>query len=218
MDIFSQYRANADYQRGLEMSAYMRHQFKYLGIGSVKRREISAQFFREIDKKSPFDWDFVFDCFKREEREYVYLACDYMFRRKDVINECDFGNIEKLALIKPWWDSIDSIAPVVGFLCMKYPELTGKFIIPWSKGSDKWLIRISIIFQLKYKKDTNLELLSKVILHNNGTKEFFINKAIGWALREYSKTDYEWVIDFVNTNQFSNLSKREALKVINRKG
>jgi len=140
-----------------------------------------------------------------------------MFRRKDIIEECDFENIEKIALIKPWWDSIDSIVPVVGFLCKKYPALIEKFIMPWSEGSEKWLIRISIIFQLKYKKDTNLELLSKVILQNNGTKEFFINKAIGWALREYSKTDSEWVTNFVNTNQLSNLSKREALKVINRK-
>lgn len=217
MDIFSQFRANADLPRGLEMSAYMRHQFSYLGLGSVKRREISAQFFREIDKNSPFDWDFVFECFRRDEREFVYLACDYMFRRKDRIEECDFVNIEKIALIKPWWDSIDSIVPVVGFLCKKYPALIEKFIMPWSEGSEKWLIRISIIFQLKYKKDTNLDLLSKVILQNNGTKEFFINKAIGWALREYSKTDSEWVTNFVNTNQLSNLSKREALKVINRK-
>ena len=216
MDIFSQFKANADLPRGLEMSAYMRHQFAYLGIGSVKRREISAQFFREIDKKSPFDWDFVFECFRRDEREYVYLACDYMFRCKDRIDECDFEKIEQIALIKPWWDSIDSIVPVVGFLCKKYPALIDRFIIPWSQGSEKWLIRISIIFQLKYKKDTNLELLSEVILQNNGTKEFFINKAIGWALREYSKTDFEWVTDFVNRNQLSNLSKREALKVINR--
>lgn len=217
MDIFSQFKANADLPRGLEMSAYMRHQFTYLGIGSVKRREISAQFFRGIDKKSPFDWDFVFECFRRDEREFVYLACDYMFRYKDKIDECDFEKIEKIALIKPWWDSIDSIVPVVGFLCKKYPVLLDRFIIPWSSGSEKWLIRISIIFQLKYKKDTNLDILSKVILQNNGTKEFFINKAIGWALREYSKTDSEWVTDFVNRNQLSNLSKREALKVIQRK-
>jgi len=216
MDIFSQFKANADLPRGLEMSAYMRYQFPYLGIGSVKRREISAKFFREIDKKSPFDWDFVFECFRRDEREYVYLACDYMFRCKDRIDECDFEKIEQIALIKPWWDSIDSIVPVVGFLCKKYPALIDRFIIPWSQGSEKWLIRISIIFQLKYKKDTNLELLSEVILQNSGTKEFFINKAIGWALREYSKTDFEWVTDFVNRNQLSNLSKREALKVINR--
>lgn len=79
-----------------------------------------------------------------------------------------------------------------------------------------WLIRISIIFQLKYKNNTNIELLSKSILNNKNSNEFFINKAIGWALREYSKTNPSWVLEFVKSNKLSNLSEREALRIINR--
>jgi 3-methyladenine DNA glycosylase AlkD len=217
MDIFALFHENADLQRGREMSAYMRNQFSYLGIGSVRRRELSGPFFRSLDKTAPVDWRFVLDCFQKDEREFAYLACEYLFRRRNDILEKDFGWFEKIALVKPWWDSIDSIAPVVGFVCKKYPGLIERYIVPWMTSDEKWLVRISIIFQLKYKKDTNLEVLTKAILQNSKTKEFFINKAIGWALREYSKTDAGWVEDFVSKNEMSNLSKREALKVINRK-
>ena len=77
-----------------------------------------------------------------------------------------------------------------------------------------WLIRISIIYQLKYKKQTNIEILSQAILKNKSSNEFFINKAIGWALRQYSKTNPSWVFEFVKSNKLSRLSEREALRII----
>ena len=97
---------------------------------------------------------------------------------------------------------------------MKYPEVKESIISRWIKSDNIWLNRISIIFQLKYKEKTDTEFLSRAIIHNSKTDEFFINKAIGWALREYSKTNKEWVKEFIKCNELSKLSVREGSKYI----
>lgn len=214
MNIFESYRLEANPRLAVEMAAYMRNQFKFLGIQTKRRIEITKGFYNEIKYDIDFNWEFVFKCFGMEEREYQYLGLSYLSKKWDIIRENEFDNIEKLAFIKPWWDSIDSIAPYIGFLVKKYPALLEKSIYKWMNSGEKWLVRWSIIFQLKFKKDTNIAVLSKAITNNSSTNEFFINKAIGWALREYAKTDPMWVIDFVANNNLSNLSKREALKHI----
>jgi len=216
MNIIETYYNFPDPSKAKEMSAYMRNQFPFLGIQSPLRAELNRSFFQSIKGDKVFDWDFVFQCIDQREREFTYLATEYMYRRCCYINPDDFINIEKAALIKPWWDSIDSIAPTVGKICQIHPWQKENFVEKWIYADNIWLKRISIIFQLKYKKDTDLQMLSKAILSNTGTKEFFVDKAIGWALREYSKTDAQWVIDFVEKNEISRLSKSEALKVINR--
>ena len=117
-----------------------------------------------------------------------------------------------LFTIRTWCYSVDSIAAIIGFICRKYNSFVHSYILPWADSDNKWLIRISIIYQLKYKKNTDIGILSKVILKNNNSSEFFIDKAIGWALRQYARTDSVWVCEFVNNNNLSKLSKREALK------
>ena len=98
-----------------------------------------------------------------------------------------------------------------------YPELIVPFTEKWMTSGNMWLQRTAILFQLKYKSQTDTELLFKYIIALDGSKEFFINKAIGWALREYSKTNPDIVIKFVTGHKLAPLSKREALKVINKK-
>lgn len=212
MNIFDLYRSYSNPSLAVQMSAYMRNQFKFLGIQTKQRVEITKNYFKEIKSETEFDWDFIFRCFNLDEREFQYLGLSYLSKKWKLIKEDDFENIEKLAFIKPWWDSIDSIAPYIGFLVMKFPALKEKYIFKWMSSGELWLIRWSIIYQLKYKKDTDLVTLKDAILRNCNTKEFFINKAIGWALREYAKTDPDWVIIFLNQNSLSNLSKREAAK------
>ena len=216
MDIIKAYYENADPVKAAPMAAYMKNQFPFLGIQSPKRAEINSQYFTQLKGQKSFDWEFVFLCLNKSEREFTYLATSYMYRFRNTLDPLTFRNFERAALIKPWWDSIDSIAPVVGFLCLKYPYLISDFIEKWIYADNIWLKRISILYQLKFKNKTNLEILSKAILENNHTDEFFVNKAIGWALREYSKTDRQWVTDFVGRNELSNLSKKEALKWLNR--
>ena len=215
-EIVSLFYKNKDADRGREMSAYMRNHFPFLGIGSQKRADLSRIFLSKIDKKEEIDWEFVYYCFSLPEREFTYLAISYLDKLKKNILPEDLSKFEQIALIRPWWDSIDSLSPLIGFVYLKYPIYSEKFINKWMNSDIFWLIRISIIFQLKYKNNTNIELLSKSILNNKNSNEFFINKAIGWALREYSKTNPSWVLEFVKSNKLSNLSEREALRIINR--
>jgi 3-methyladenine DNA glycosylase AlkD len=115
---------------------------------------------------------------------------------------------------KSWWDSVDSInSNVIGKYFIKFPELLENTTHKWNNASNIWLQRMSILFQLPYKEKTNTQLLEKYIVNCIDTNEFFVNKAIGWALRAYAYTNKKWVIKFVKDHpQLSNLSKREALK------
>ncbi len=127
--------------------------------------------------------------------------------------------IEFMVTHKSWWDTIDYIA---AWHAGKYFQNYPKEILPvterWMKSSNFWLQRSALLFQLKYKSNTNFDLLTNYILRLKGEKEFFIRKAIGWVLREYSKTDSEKIKGFVASNDISNLSKTEALKWLKRRG
>ncbi len=215
MDIFKSYREKGNPDKAVHMAAYMKNQFPFLGLQTPERKKINNLYFKQLNN-NVFDWDFVFNCLSMPEREFTYLATAYMEHFQNIIDPATFRNFEKALLTKSWWDSVDSIAPVVGHLCLKYPWLVTDYIEKWIYADNKWLKRTAIIHQLKYKKKTNIGLLSKAILENSETGEFFINKAIGWALREYSKTDPLWVKEFVSKHKLSGLSAREALKWINR--
>jgi len=120
---------------------------------------------------------------------------------------------------KSWWDTVDFIAAkLVGDYFKKYPNQIGKYIQKWINSDNMWLQRTAILFQLKYKNQLDPKLLKYIIQSQLGSNEFFINKAIGWVLREYSKTNPTWVFNFVNTNEkgLSNLSKTEALRLMKK--
>lgn len=215
MDICAIYYRNANPEKAVPMASYMRNQFPFLGLTRPDRKEIDKEFLKSRKRDTVFDWDFVFSTAALPEREFFYLAIGYLSLNKNLIKYDDFQKIEELIQFKSWWDSVDSIAPIVGHLCMKFPDLIEEYILKWMVSDNVWMVRSSILFQLKYKDKTNLELLSKVIIENKESQEFFINKAIGWSLREYSKTDPQWVINFVNSYSLPSLSKREALRGIN---
>ena len=132
----------------------------------------------------------------------------------------DIVFFESLILNKSWWDSVDLISSkLVNPFFLKYRNLEEAMTDSWSRSNNIWLKRVSIIYQNGYKKETNLDILTRHILENADSNEFFIQKAIGWALRDYSKVDYKWVIDFVvNNTKLKPLSKREAIKWIDNKG
>ena len=118
---------------------------------------------------------------------------------------------------KSWWDTIDFLSPkILGKYFKLYPDEIEKNTQKWILSNNIWLKRSAILFQLKYKETLNIDLLNRIIIPLSNSKEFFINKAIGWILREYGKTNKEWVINFVKKNKLSNLSNREALKHINK--
>jgi len=133
---------------------------------------------------------------------------------KDSMQRTDLDRIKRLIINKSWWDSVDSLANIIGILCAKYPELVQNHILSWAESENIWLVRISVLFQLKYKENTDRELLKLIILKNTNNKEFFITKAFGWALREYSMTNKEWVKLFLESNTLQSLSVREASKYL----
>ncbi|MCF7833051.1 MAG: DNA alkylation repair protein [Candidatus Marinimicrobia bacterium] len=214
MRIMEIYRATKNPEKAEGMKAYMKHKFEYLGLQKPVRAELRKDFLKEQKATKKIDWEIVWTLWDQPEREFQYLALAYLDTMKEFLEKNDILKIEKLITTKSWWDSVDGTVVMIGNLVNKYPELKTDVIAKWIEQDNIWLKRISIIFQLKYKANTDTKFLSKAILHNSGTKEFFINKAIGWALREYSKTDPFWVKDFISNQPLHSLSVREGSKYI----
>jgi 3-methyladenine DNA glycosylase AlkD len=112
-----------------------------------------------------------------------------------------------------WWDHVDELAQRVGYLLLTHPAQVRPVIVAWSRADDRWLRRASVICQIKAKDRTDLALLVEAIEANVADPDFFLRKAIGWALRSYAYTDPDWVRRFVERHDaLSPLSRREALK------
>ncbi|MDQ0974372.1 3-methyladenine DNA glycosylase AlkD [Neobacillus niacini] len=197
------------------MEKYMKDHFPFLGIKSPLRKELEKQFFKETEIfKVPFNSDFVTGLWEKDEREYHYTAITYIGKFIKKLPKDVISFLERLITTKSWWDSVDSIAPLVGELARKYPEIIEENIDGWAVDDNLWLRRSAILFQLKYKQQTNEDLLYDYIGKNADSKEFFIQKAIGWALREYSKTNPVSVKVFIEGNKLAPLSVREGSKYV----
>ncbi|MFY7964113.1 MAG: DNA alkylation repair protein [Chitinophagaceae bacterium] len=208
--------ANAENAKGAE--AYMKNQFKFFGIYTTERRKISNDYIKEIGILTPIELDkTVRALWKLPNREFQYVAMELMAFHKKHWTENIIELTEFCLINKSWWDSVDGIASLILSDYFKlFPHQIKPITSKWNKSSNMWLQRSSIMFQKSYKKQTDTILLSKYILNCNHSKEFFIQKAIGWALREYSKTNPAWVSDFVANNELAPLSKREATRIINK--
>jgi len=214
--IFSQ-NANAEY--AVYMKKYMKDKFEYFGIPAKPRHELTKPFLKK-DDLPPINnlgglvkvlWD-------KPQREFQYFGVELVEKHIKQLNKNSLSLIEFMITNKSWWDTVDGIASrIVGDLFKTYPALIFPVTEKWMASDNMWLQRTAILFQLKYKSLTDTDLLFKYINELEGSKEFFINKAIGWALREYSKTNQDIVIKFVNSHNLADLSKREALKVINKR-
>jgi 3-methyladenine DNA glycosylase AlkD len=214
MDIFEVLRSAANPERAAQMSAYMRGQFPFLGIQSQERRKLSSGFLKIVDKKI-VDWSFVYKCWEQPEREYQYLGVDYLIKLKSCFTPEDIPHFHTLITTKSWWDTVDALDIAVGDIAARFPEVN-QILLEWSTDENIWLRRAAIDHQLARKEKTDTELLAKIILNNLGEKEFFINKAIGWSLREYSKVNRSWVQAFMekHKDKMSPLSVREGSKYL----
>ncbi|MEN6328151.1 MAG: DNA alkylation repair protein [Syntrophomonas sp.] len=212
IDIFHK---NRDETKAAPMAAYMKHKFSYLGIPKPIRTGLQKDFIKAARKQKALDWEMVNMLWALPEREFQYLVLDYLLALSMSLVLEDIERIKMLITSKSWWDTVDMLASnIVGAMCVKHPELVSSHILKWAESDNIWLVRTATLFQLKYKTKTDTELLARVIGINNLSQEFFINKAIGWALREYSKTDPEWVRQFLAVHQLHPLSVREASKYI----
>lgn len=197
------------------MAAYMKDKFTFLGVRTTERRavfrELTKKYKPEIDARSR---DIARQLFQMQEREFHYCAVEVlMLAAKNGFTIEDIVLFEWMATTHSWWDTVDFIAKyLVGGYLEQFPEKTDDVISHFSTSGNMWLIRTSILCQLGYKDTTNALLLYQLCNAHKGSKEFFIRKAIGWALREYAKTDPEAVRKYVATADLAPLSAREALK------
>ena len=210
------FKKNSDPENAIGMSKYMKNLFPYFGIKKPLRTEITKPLFLKAKESITEDWLLKVTAllWEKEQREYHYVAMDLLDKNRKLMTPKSFKVIEKLVIQHSWWDSVDSLCNyAISPLVLKYPELRAE-MVKYSTHKNMWLRRISIIHQLPYKTRTDKDFLFDVCIKNQSDPDFFIRKAIGWALRQYAKTNPKDVYRFVETNKsgLSNLSIREALK------
>lgn len=206
---------HADPLKAIGAKAYMRNQFEFFGMQTPVRRMITKEIFNAGFPPMDEVPGIIKDAWLQPEREYQYFAIELLGKMKKEWQPDLIPLFEEMITQKSWWDSVDHMAGwVFGPFFQIFPKLIKKETKRWNQSENFWLQRSSILFQKAYRDKTNTSLLSEYILHCAGSKEFFIQKAIGWSLREYAKTDPQWVWRFVQKNQLPALSKREALKNI----
>jgi len=212
----SEFSKEANGKIALEQKAYMRNQFEFLGIKTPIRRKIQKAFLvkKYLPPKSDLE-QIIRTLWLKPEREYQYYAQELAQKYVKQLEIEDIELFEFMITTKSWWDTIDIIAvKLVGEYLKEYPEQINKIITKWIISENMWLQRTAILFQLQYRNDLDTELLSVIINKLKGTDEFFINKAIGWVLRQYSRTNPEWVISFVEKTELDKLSRKEALRLL----
>jgi 3-methyladenine DNA glycosylase AlkD len=214
LPLVSLFEQNADPAQAAPMKRYMRDQFEYLGIKSPQFRELMKQHVAEHGLPPIAELDPIArDLWSLPEREFQYVATSLIGRLEDQLPANFIKTIEYLLVHKSWWDTVDSLAGgIIGAYFRKFPDVQEKVLAKWRKSDNFWLRRTCILFQLGYKKETDFPLLCDIIRENLGSQEFFINKAIGWALRQYARTDPQAVKKFVKATPLQPLSRREAMK------
>ena len=208
---------NAKAENALPMAKYMKNLFPFFGIKTDKRRAI----FKSLCKKHQTEINsnvraIGWELFLKKERELQYCGIEILLKNlKNNYQVEDIIWIEQLLTTNSWWDSVDTISKfILGDYLQQFSNEIPTVIKRFSTAENMWLNRSVILFQLGYKSKTDFKLLQSLCIQHSHSNEFFIRKAIGWALREYAKTDPEAVREFVLQSNLKPLSKKEALKNI----
>ena len=210
-----QEKSNPD--NAFAMAKYMRNHFSFFGIKTEERRRIFKEVWKENKKEVGGNpRKIALELYSKPQRELQYCAIEILIKQlKGNYKKEDIQLIEKLISTNSWWDSVDTIAKnILGQYLLEYPLEIENVITPFSNSENIWLNRSAILFQLGYKQKTNFELLKSECEKHKNKNDFFIRKAIGWALREYAKTNSEAVKNYVDSSDLKPLSKKEALKNI----
>lgn len=215
IDLKKKFEENKNPNVAAQMEAYMRNKFKFYGLKTPDRRVLYKEIMVKEKKSQAVDWEFLNICYEDEYRDFQYFVADYLKMMQKFLVFEDVPKILKYAKRKQWWDTIDNFDRILGRIGLNDARID-QLMLDLSLDDDFWLRRIAIDHQLSRKEKTNTELLEKILVNNFGSNEFFINKAIGWSLRDYSKTDPEWVRDFLNrySDKMDKLSIAEASKYI----
>ena len=209
---------HADPEIAAGQKAYMKNRFEFYGIKTPVRRKIQKPFLAKNNLPSEEDLENVVKVlWNRPQREYQYFAQEFARKYVKRGGKKDIKLYEYMVTHKSWWDTVDMIAgKLMGAYFLLYPGRRKEYVDKWIASGNMWLQRSAILFQLNYKDKTDTDLLTYIINSLSGSKEFFINKATGWALRNYGKTNPDWVIEFTERTTLSSLSLREALRLIKK--
>ena len=209
------FEKNANPTQAAPMKQYMRDQFEYLGIKSPQFKILFKQYVADHGLPAVGELDEIIrDLWALPQREFQYAAIGLVGRLEKQLTAKSVKTLEYMLTHKSWWDTVDSIAGgTVGAYFKRFPDVRETYLAKWRASENFWLRRTTILFQLNYKKETDFDLLCEIIHENLGSNEFFINKSIGWSLRQYARIDPKAVKKFVNvTKELNPLSRREALK------
>jgi 3-methyladenine DNA glycosylase AlkD len=206
---------NSDPELARQMESYMRNKFKFYGLKTPERRKSSHDFIKLEKANKKIDWKFLDQAWVDEHREAQYFVCDYLIALEKYLKFEDIDHIFNYVKSKQWWDTIDSLIKPIGNIGLRDDRVTD-LMLAWSKDDDFWVRRVAIEHQLLRKDKMNVKLLNAILENNLGSSEFFINKAIGWALRDYSKTNPDWVKNFISKhhNELATLSIKEGSKYL----
>ena len=212
-----EFEKHSDKRIALYQENYMKNNFEFYGIKTTDRRKIQKKILKNHQmNKNDILIKIVKNLWKKPQREFQYFGQELLFRYLKKIKKNDIKIFEYMVLNKSWWDTVDFIAPkLIGEYFKLYPEYKTKYSKKWIASNNIWLQRSSLIFQLRYKNKLDNKTLKNNIESLLISNEFFVNKAIGWILREYGKTNPKWVIQFVRETELSNLCKRQDLKHLN---
>ncbi len=218
-EIRSAFESAKNEERRQQMSDYMRGQFDYYGLVSPIRRELSKPFLKELPKEPKADLYLLIELlWQQPQREFHYIAQELFFKiAKKTLEKEDLAFIESLIIRNSWWDTIDFLAPkILKIYFDKFPQERNAWVDKCVASDNIWLKRSSLLLHLKQKDDADIPYMFETILRLVGSTEFFINKAIGWLLREYSKKHPEVIEDFIeeHRSKLSNLSIREGSKYL----
>jgi 3-methyladenine DNA glycosylase AlkD len=192
----------------------MRDQFEFLGIKTPQNAALRKEFITKHGLPELGDLEQISrDLWSLPQREFQYVAVGLLGKFEKKLPADFIETIEHLLTTKSWWDTVDSIAGnTVGAHFKRRPAVKKKYLAKWRKSDDFWLRRTAILFQLNYREETDFDLLCEIVRENLNSREFFINKAIGWALRQYARVDPKAVKKFVKSTPLHPLSRREAMK------
>lgn len=204
---------NKDDNKKASMEAYMQDNFMFLGLDAKRRKEIQKPFIKQEKDNKQIDWIFLKECYNDSYREMQYFVLDCLEEQAKYLVFDDITNLEYFVNNKQWWDSIDKLDKIIGSISYN-DERLDDLMLKWSQSENLWKRRLAIDHQQARKEKTNSVLLEKIIVNNLKSNEFFINKAIGWSLRDYYKINPEWVKRFIIKYQdkLSKLSIKEATK------
>jgi 3-methyladenine DNA glycosylase AlkD len=211
--------AAADAERAKAMQAYMKSAMPFHGVPAPQVRALCKETFAPLAFESREDWERavteIWDGAKFREERYAALALTGIRQARPFQAPDAMPLYEKLVIEGAWWDLVDEIATNrVGPILRAHPKPTRALMLRWSKDENMWKARTAILSQCRSRDETDLDLLYACIEPSLESKEFFLRKAIGWALREYARVDMDEVKRYVKKNEarLSGLSKREALK------